>query len=110
MADAIAKPDVPLALRTSGHLLLGVVRIYERKIRYLLVDCGEALQKIQLAYRPGLDSAEKKDREEAAEDGTYVAPDSAITLDDTAMGLMEEDDFTMGAEPASECVATLTRP
>ena len=46
--DAIAKPEVPLALRTSGHLLLGVVRIYERKIKYLLVDCGEALQKIQL--------------------------------------------------------------
>merc|ERR1719158_2221616 len=31
-----------MALRTSGHLLLGVVRIYSRKAKYLLSDCNEA--------------------------------------------------------------------
>ena len=30
--DSIVKPQVPLALRVSGHLLLGVVRIYSRKV------------------------------------------------------------------------------
>lgn len=45
--DAIAKPDVPLALRTSGHLLLGIVRIFERQAKYLLLDCGDALVKIK---------------------------------------------------------------
>nr|GAT57648.1 RAD21 protein [Mycena chlorophos] len=43
-----------MALRLSGQLLLGVVRIYSRKARYLLDDCNEALLKIKLAFRPGV--------------------------------------------------------
>ncbi|KAK4693311.1 cohesin complex subunit SCC1, partial [Lecanoromycetidae sp. Uapishka_2] len=43
----------PMALRLSGQLLLGVVRIYSRKARYLLDDCNEALLKIKMAFRPG---------------------------------------------------------
>lgn len=43
-----------MALRTSGHLLLGVVRIYHRKAKYLLADCNEAFIKIKMAFRPGL--------------------------------------------------------
>ena len=35
-----------------GHLLLGVVRIYSRKAKYLLADCSEALIKIKMAFRP----------------------------------------------------------
>lgn len=47
--DAIIAPnDAPLALRLSGQLLLGVVRIYSRKARYLLDDCNEALLKIKM--------------------------------------------------------------
>ncbi|KAF7315386.1 RAD21 protein [Mycena indigotica] len=42
-----------MALRLSGQLLLGVVRIYSRKARYLLDDCNEALLKIKMAFRPG---------------------------------------------------------
>ena len=38
----------PMALRLSGQLLLGVVRIYSRKARYLLDDCNEALLKIKM--------------------------------------------------------------
>ncbi|KAH6634094.1 Rec8 like protein-domain-containing protein [Chaetomium sp. MPI-SDFR-AT-0129] len=50
--DAIIAPnDAPLALRLSGQLLLGVVRIYSRKARYLLDDCNEALIKIKMAFR-----------------------------------------------------------
>lgn len=40
--------QAPLALRLSGHLLLGVVRIYSRKARYLLDDCNEAILKIKM--------------------------------------------------------------
>jgi cohesin complex subunit SCC1 len=40
--------QAPMALRLSGQLLLGVVRIYSRKARYLLDDCNEALLKIKL--------------------------------------------------------------
>ncbi|KAI8637802.1 Rec8 like protein-domain-containing protein [Parasitella parasitica] len=45
--------EEPLALRVSGQLLLGVVRIYSRKTRYLLEDCNEALVKIKLAFKKG---------------------------------------------------------
>jgi hypothetical protein len=47
----IVRPEVaggPMALRLSGQLLLGVVRIYSRKARYLLDDCTEALMKIKM--------------------------------------------------------------
>ncbi|MCJ1413693.1 sister chromatid cohesion protein 1 [Xylographa parallela] len=43
----------PMALRLSGQLLLGVVRIYSRKARYLMDDCNDALLRIKMAFRPG---------------------------------------------------------
>lgn len=43
--------QAPMALRLSAQLLLGVVRIYSRKTRYLLDDCNEALIKIKMAFR-----------------------------------------------------------
>eukprot|EP00062_Callorhinchus_milii_P025948 gi/632987506/ref/XP_007882596.1/ PREDICTED: double-strand-break repair protein rad21 homolog isoform X1 [Callorhinchus milii] len=52
--ESIISPKVKLALRTSGHLLLGVVRIYHRKAKYLLADCNEALTKIKITFRPGI--------------------------------------------------------
>eukprot|EP00959_Pyramimonas_sp_CCMP1952_P420159 8800631-Pyramimonas_sp.AAC.2 len=38
---------MPLALRLSGQLLLGVVRIYSRQVGYLFTDCSEALVKVK---------------------------------------------------------------
>ncbi|XP_009281017.1 PREDICTED: double-strand-break repair protein rad21-like protein 1 [Aptenodytes forsteri] len=52
--EKIISPKFTIALRTSGHLLLGVVRIYHRKAKYLLADCSEALTKMKTAFRPGL--------------------------------------------------------
>ncbi|XP_012731020.2 double-strand-break repair protein rad21-like protein 1 isoform X2 [Fundulus heteroclitus] len=49
----ILNPTMKMNLRTSGHLLLGVVRIYSRKTKYLLADCSDALVKIKIAFRPG---------------------------------------------------------
>lgn len=34
--DVLLNPEAPLALRLSGQLLLGLVRIYARKVAYLL--------------------------------------------------------------------------
>ena len=45
--------QAPMALRMSGTLLLGVVRIYSRKAKYLMDDAQEALSKIKMAFRPG---------------------------------------------------------
>lgn len=56
-----------LALRTSGHLLLGICRIYSRKVKYLLADCNEAFVKIKLAFRPGLIDLPKEKQQAAAE-------------------------------------------
>lgn len=41
----------PLALRLSGQLMLGVVRIYNRKSKYLLDDANEALLKIRMTFK-----------------------------------------------------------
>ncbi|CAJ1084651.1 double-strand-break repair protein rad21-like protein 1 [Xyrichtys novacula] len=49
----IISPKMKIGLRTSGHLLIGVVRIYSKKAKYLLADCNEALLKIKIAFRPG---------------------------------------------------------
>jgi len=46
-----------MALRLSGQLLLGVVRIYSRKAKYLLDDCNDALLRIKMvcvSLRPRL--------------------------------------------------------
>ncbi|KAH9329658.1 hypothetical protein KI387_001766, partial [Taxus chinensis] len=48
--DSILFPEVPIALRLSSHLLLGVVRIYSRKVNYLFNDCSETLVKIKQAF------------------------------------------------------------
>ncbi|KAL9142339.1 hypothetical protein ABFS82_14G163300 [Erythranthe guttata] len=39
--ERIMFPEVPIALRMSGHLLLGVVRIYSKQVDYLYEDCNE---------------------------------------------------------------------
>ncbi|XP_067095162.1 double-strand-break repair protein rad21-like protein 1 [Osmerus mordax] len=46
-------PQINIGLRTSGHLLLGVVRIYSRKAKYLLADCSDAVVQIKVSFRPG---------------------------------------------------------
>lgn len=61
--ESIISPKVKLALRTSGHLLLGVVRIYSRKTKYLLADCTEAFVKIKMAFRPGVVDLPEEGRE-----------------------------------------------
>ncbi|NXF32026.1 RD21L protein, partial [Nyctibius bracteatus] len=63
--EKIISPKFTIALRTSGHLLLGVVRIYHRKAKYLLADCSEALTKMRTAFRPGLVDLPKENFEAA---------------------------------------------
>jgi hypothetical protein len=54
--DAIMGQEIEvMALRLSGQLLLGVVRIYGRKAKYLLDDCNEALLKIKMVLSSTLE-------------------------------------------------------
>ncbi|KAF3652784.1 Sister chromatid cohesion 1 protein 4 [Capsicum annuum] len=80
--DSILSPDVPIALRLSSHLLVGVVRIYSRKVGYLFDDCSEALLKVKQAFRS---AAVDLPPEESK------APYHSITLPET----FELDDFEL---------------
>ncbi|KAF3789962.1 Sister chromatid cohesion 1 protein 4 [Nymphaea thermarum] len=80
--DSILFPEVPIALRLSSHLLLGVVRIYSRKVNYLFHDCSEALIKIKQAFRS---TAVDLPPEES------TAPYHSITLPET----FDLDDFEL---------------
>ncbi|KAL7750934.1 sister chromatid cohesion protein 1 [Sorochytrium milnesiophthora] len=71
--DAIIDNRDPKALRLTGQLLVGVVRIYSRKAKYLLDDCNEAKLSLQMAFRPGV---MELPQEQA------VAAFNAITLSD----------------------------
>ena len=51
------KPKVALALRVSGQLLLGLARIYSRKVTFLFADCSDALSKIQSVSLRGCGAA-----------------------------------------------------
>ena len=53
ITTSIANPSVPMALRVSGHLLLGIVRIYSRQVQFLLDDCHQAMIKVKMAYSSG---------------------------------------------------------
>ena len=53
--NCIIFPQQAIALRLSGHLLLGVVRIFYRKVAYLHHDCSDALSRIKHAYRAPAD-------------------------------------------------------
>lgn len=85
--DSILQPRVKLSLRTSSHLLLGIVRIYARKTLYLLQDCQDAAFKIKSAFRPGAVDLP---------DGKTEAAISAITLPEM---LDFVNDFDLLVEP-----------
>ncbi|KAJ9104443.1 hypothetical protein QFC21_001938 [Naganishia friedmannii] len=51
--DILKENIEPTALRMSGQLMLGVVRIYSRKTQYLFDDCKDVRDKITMAFRPG---------------------------------------------------------
>ena len=74
-----------MALRTSGHLLLGVVRIYSRKAKYLLADCNEAFVKIKMAFRPGVVDMPEENREAAV--ATITLPETFHDFDTTMADL-----------------------
>ena len=70
--DSIMSPVAPMALRLSGQLLLGVARIYGKKVEFLFVDCNDALSKIKMAFHP--------------EVAATTAPAASITLPEVTFG------------------------
>lgn len=91
--QSIQNPSVPMALRVSGHLLLGVVRVFSRKVTYLLTDCSEALVKIKDAFRaPG---------------GVELAPGAGTkNYEEITRHEQFEDEMDLDADLASQLFAT----
>lgn len=111
--EGILQPKVKMALRTSGHLLLGIVRIYSRKAKYLLADCNEAFIKIKMAFRPGVVDLPEENREAAVHSITLpevfhdfdtgmpdlpaIDMEAAITLNQSrAEDITLKEDYGMG--------------
>jgi hypothetical protein len=46
-AEQVKKPVTPLSLRVSGHLLLGLSRIFAKKVAYLAADASEVITKLK---------------------------------------------------------------
>ncbi|CAH9085513.1 unnamed protein product [Cuscuta epithymum] len=46
----IMYPEVPIALRMSGHLLLGIVRIYSKQVDYFYQECNHLELRIRKAF------------------------------------------------------------
>lgn len=101
--DGILQPKVKMALRTSGHLLLGVVRIYSRKAKYLLADCNEAFVKIKMAFRPGMVDLPEEHREAAV--NAITLPEVFHDFDTTMPELNDVDieaQFSLNQSRAEE--------
>ncbi|XP_042485440.1 sister chromatid cohesion 1 protein 3-like isoform X1 [Macadamia integrifolia] len=83
--DCIMFPEVPIALRLSAHLLLGVVVIYSKKVEYLWRDSNTIWRTINTVFGTG--------DVNLPEDATH-APFYAVTLPET----FELDAWNLDAE------------
>ncbi|GAM19980.1 hypothetical protein SAMD00019534_031550 [Acytostelium subglobosum LB1] len=63
----ILHPHLPMALRMTSHLLLGVVRIFSKKVKFLLDDCGDAVARFKGTTKmiaPGINLAVAEEEED----------------------------------------------
>ena len=58
-ADKII-PEIQISYRVLAQLLLGVVRIFSKKVDYLYHDCNEALTNIRKSFTPRDTTAQRK--------------------------------------------------
>ncbi|KAL1744646.1 Rec8 like protein-domain-containing protein [Schizophyllum fasciatum] len=93
--EAIMHQEIEvMALRLSGQLLLGVVRIYSRKAKYLLDDCNEALLKIKMAFRPG--AVDMTEGELTVNRNAITLQGGGVDLDAILPDFNLDEDFDIG--------------
>ena len=61
--------------------MLGVVRIYGRKVNYLFQDCSEALVKVKQAFRGGADAVDLPEDADVAPSGVITLPENYDDLE-----------------------------
>jgi cohesin complex subunit SCC1 len=89
--EHIGHPAVPLALRVSGHLLLGIVRIYSRKVHYLYHDVQETVLKIKSHAGGGGKNKESDIDRPASHRAMSRASAAAATANTAALQDLYED-------------------
>ncbi|KAI3740037.1 hypothetical protein L2E82_30454 [Cichorium intybus] len=89
--EQIMNPQVPIALRMSGHLLLGVVRIYSKKVEYLQHDYNVLRIDISKVYT----NADIN----LPEDANQAKFDSITLPDRFDLDLMDIDDYDPFGSP-----------
>nr|GLL49416.1 sister chromatid cohesion 1 protein 3 isoform X1 [Ipomoea trifida] len=101
--ECIMFPEVPIALRMSGHLLLGVVRIYSKQVDYFFQDCNYLELRLKKALLPmtvnlsegaTYDIVTNVNLPEGATQATY----NSITLPETFQLDALQSDYNLRAE------------
>nr|GMD71792.1 sister chromatid cohesion 1 protein 3 [Ipomoea batatas] len=101
--ECIMFPEVPIALRMSGHLLLGVVRIYSKQVDYFFQDCNYLELRLKKALLPTsvnlpegatYDIVTNVNLPEGATQATY----NSITLPETFQLDALQSDYDLRAE------------
>ena len=83
-AERIMYPELPIALRMSGHLLLGVVRIYSKQVDYFCQDCKVLLFGVKKAYT--------STNVNLPENATHATLESITLPDNFQLDVMDLDD------------------
>ncbi|ESS63396.1 double-strand-break repair protein rad21 [Trypanosoma cruzi Dm28c] len=104
----IVQPAVPIALRTSGELLVGVVRIYALKVKHLLKDATDATLILRVAPLPAKSVsspsvANKKNNNEPDGTGAMAMLDGVLI---SGNGDIEAVTFDWSGSAAAGAVAT----
>ncbi|KAK1373784.1 Sister chromatid cohesion 1 protein 3 [Heracleum sosnowskyi] len=82
--ERIMFPELPIALRMSGHLLLGVVRIYSKQVDYFCQDCKVLLFGVKKAYT--------STNVNLPENATHATLESITLPDNFQLDVMDIDD------------------
>jgi cohesin complex subunit SCC1 len=86
----VVKPEVPIALRTSGELMLGIVRIYALKVAALLKDATDASA---VLLRPRAVQLVKTSAGGKGADTTAIAITADVIMGHVGTAQMLEADF-----------------
>lgn len=92
--ERILRPDAPMALRLTSNLLLGVVRIFARKTRYLLVESSEVLGRMKV-WSAGVDEV---DGNRAPYASITIAGDADVDIDLEGLVGERRDSVYLAAE------------
>lgn len=92
-----SQPEDSITLRLSGQLLLGIVRIYSRKTKYLLEDVNDILLKLKSSFKHAGVKLTSDHVVNMNPHDTIIANMKSITLQDqvTRFDLLYQDDLNL---------------